>query len=125
MACRLIPLDKNPGIRPIGMGEVLRLIIGKSIIYILKPDIFDAAGNLQLCAGQKSGAEAAIHATVRFVLNEEECQGVLQIDATNAFNTINRQVVLHNMNILCPEFAIYVTNCYASPARLFVQVMES
>ena len=31
IACRLIPLDKDPGIRPIGIGQVLRRIIGKSI----------------------------------------------------------------------------------------------
>ena len=29
-AGRLVPLDKNPGIRPIGIGEVLRRIISKA-----------------------------------------------------------------------------------------------
>ena len=30
-SCKLIPLDKNPGIRPTGVGEVLRRIVGKEI----------------------------------------------------------------------------------------------
>ena len=30
-SCRLIPLDKNPGIRPIGGGDVLRRLVGKEI----------------------------------------------------------------------------------------------
>ena len=29
-SCRLIPLDKNPGIRPTVVGEVLRRIVGKT-----------------------------------------------------------------------------------------------
>ena len=34
-ACRLIPLGKKPGLRPIGVGEVLRRIAGNVIIMIL------------------------------------------------------------------------------------------
>ena len=29
-SCRLIPLDNNPGVRPIGIDEVLRRAIGKT-----------------------------------------------------------------------------------------------
>ncbi len=39
LSCRLIPLNKNPGVRPIGVGEVLRRIIGKSAMGVLKEDI--------------------------------------------------------------------------------------
>jgi len=52
LSCTLVPLNKNPGVRPIGIGEVLRRIVGKSITTVLKRDIQDAARNLQLCAGQ-------------------------------------------------------------------------
>ena len=30
-ASRIITLDKNPGVRPIGIGEVMRRIIGRTI----------------------------------------------------------------------------------------------
>ncbi len=52
VACRLIALDKCPGVRPIGIGETARRIIGKAIASTLKEDIQDAAGPLQVCAGR-------------------------------------------------------------------------
>lgn len=55
LACTLIPLDKNPGLRPIGIGEVIRRIIGKVVMICLKNDIINTNGNLQLCAGIRSG----------------------------------------------------------------------
>ena len=62
VACRLIALDKCPGIRPIGIGETLRRIIGRAIMSILRNNIMNAVGPIQLCAGQEGGCEAAIHA---------------------------------------------------------------
>ena len=34
-ACRLIPLNKNPVVRPIGIGEVVRRIIGKAVKKVI------------------------------------------------------------------------------------------
>ena len=119
-ANRLIPLEKAPsGIRPIGIGEVLRRIIGKAIVAEIKPEIMESAGNLQLCAGQKAGCEAAAHA-MREIFEEDETDAVLFIDASNAFNSMNRSALLHNIQYLCPQMAIYVRNCYMTPARLFI-----
>ena len=39
MACRLIPLNKNTGLRPIGISDCLRRIIGKAVLTILWDEI--------------------------------------------------------------------------------------
>ena len=116
---RLIPLDKAPGIRPIGIGETLRRIIGKSIMTLLKYDITESAGPLQVCAGQEGGCEAAIHA-MKKAFKTNECDAVLLVDATNAFNNLNRKVALQNIKILCPELSLFLQNIYQTPSTLFV-----
>jgi hypothetical protein len=119
MACSLIPLDKDPGVRPIGIGEVIRRILAKAVTHVLREDMKSAAGGLQLCVGQEGGCEAAIHAMVE-IFNDDKCDGLIQVDANNAFNTINRSVLLHNIFYLCPEISIFTANCYAIPLHLFV-----
>ena len=118
-ACRLIPLNKNPGVRPIGVGEVLGRIMGKAVSWELKEDIKDAAGPLQTCAGHGAGAEAAIHA-MKIIYDDEGSDAVLLIDATNAFNSLNRVSSLKNIQHICPEFAVYLINTYRQPAKLFI-----
>ena len=120
LSCRLIPLHKLPGVRPIGIGEVIRRIIGKTVIATVKSQIVQCAGPLQLCAGQQSGCEAAVHAMTQ-AFDQDESEAILLVDAANAFNSINRKVLLHNIQYLCPVLAIYTINCYQSPSRLFVQ----
>ena len=51
LACRLIPLDKNSGLRPIGIAEVLLRIASKVVVSHIREDIISTVGLLQVCAG--------------------------------------------------------------------------
>ena len=83
LACRLIPLNKNPGLRPIGVGEVLRRIIGKVIVSVVRNDIISSVGSRQVCAGHEAGCEAAIHA-MHTIFEDEKTEAVLLVDTANA-----------------------------------------
>ena len=83
LASCLIPLDKQPGVRPIGVCEVVRRILGKAIMAVVRLDVLEATGLLQLSGGQQGGCEAAIHA-LREVFQDTDA--VLFVDASNAFN---------------------------------------
>ena len=118
-ACRLCPLDKCPGVRPIGISEVPRRIIGKAIMEVVGKDVQNAAGSLQLSAGQVAGSETAVHA-MRELFNDDVSEGVLLVDAKNAFNSLNRKAALWNIKVLCPSIAPAVINTYREDAELFV-----
>ena len=119
LSCRLIALDKAPGVRPIGVGEVCRRLISKAILKVIKPDIIDVTGCLQLCAGQESGCEAAVHA-IRKIYDRNETDGLLFVDASNAFNCLNRQVALRNVLHLCPSLGRVLVNFYRDSTDLFI-----
>ena len=118
LSCRLIPLEKNLGLRPIGVREVLRRTVGKVIVSTLRDDIITSVGPLQVCAGQESGCEAAVH--VMSKMYEEHTEAVLLVDVAKAFNSVTRKVFLHNINVVCPSISVYVENCYALSSRVLI-----
>ncbi len=109
LACHLIALDKCPGVRPIGIGNTARRIMAKAILHTIKGDVQDAAGSRELCAGQMAGAEAAVHA-VRECFLQENTEAAILVDATNAFNSLNRNTALHNIQFTCPALATVLRN---------------
>lgn len=119
LASRLIALDKSPGVRPIGVGEVLRRVISKAVLHVTSMDILEVAGDAQLCAGQVAGCEAGVHAMSR-IQAEGQTQAVLLVDASNAFNSLNREVAMRNILNLCPPLAKMVINTYRENAPLFI-----
>ena len=119
VVCRLIPLDKRPGVCPIGVGEVHRCIISKAVLSLFRLDIQDAAGPLQVCAGQEGRCEAAVHA-MRGFFDDDKTQGALLVDVSNDFNTNNRQAALHSIKSICPPFHQVLVNMYQAPIRCIV-----
>ena len=96
--------------RPIDIDEVLRRVIGKIINWVLKDKIQEAVGSLQTATGLKAGAKEAIHA-MRTIF-DPSTEGAILVDAINSFNSLNRRVALHNIQIACPSFSHVLINAY-------------
>ena len=121
MASRLIALDKNPGVHPIAIREVLRRIISKAVAVVTRSDIESICQADQLCSGVGAGIEAAVHC-VRELFEDmanDGC-GLLLVDAKNAFNSVNRCASLWNARILWPRGARYLFNTYRGFSKLWI-----
>ena len=68
MTCRLVVIDKSPGVRPVGIGGVLRQALAKLFMRAAGDQANMACGNLQLCAGLEAGIEGVRHAVVQRIL---------------------------------------------------------
>ena len=69
MACRLVALDKRPGVCTVGIGETLCQALAKLVMREAGEQAKTACCNLQLCAGLKAGIEGATHAMGQFQLD--------------------------------------------------------
>ena len=68
----MIALDKQPGIRTVGVGETWRRMMAKCLLRVAGPEAKTACGTNQLAGGVEAGIEGAIH--VMCVLWEEHNQ---------------------------------------------------
>ena len=99
LACKIFLLDKNAGVRPIGIREVIRRTLGCAVMKTFRRNLSEEkAGDLQLFPGQHVGYEVAIH----------------------AFNRIDWNIILPNIQIICSITTTYVINSYSQEATIFI-----
>ena len=57
---------------------------------------------------------------MRSISDADDTDAVLLIDASNAFNSLNRAAALHNISVFCPSIATYAINTYVGRKRAAV-----
>ncbi|GJT47130.1 putative reverse transcriptase domain-containing protein, partial [Tanacetum coccineum] len=100
----LMPLVKpGGGIRPIVVGTVWRHLVSKFGL------------------GVSGGGEAILHAVNRLIEDRGDDVGLsmLLVDLKNAFNLVDREVMLQEIRLRCPAISHWVKFCYSNPARLY------
>eukprot|EP01002_Notosolenus_urceolatus_P014683 NODE_641_length_1887_cov_7.216540_g335_i1.p1 GENE.NODE_641_length_1887_cov_7.216540_g335_i1~~NODE_641_length_1887_cov_7.216540_g335_i1.p1 ORF type:complete len:215 (+),score=33.50 NODE_641_length_1887_cov_7.216540_g335_i1:793-1437(+) len=114
LVLRLVALDKDGqgGIRPVGVGEAFRRLVLKAVGRAVRGEVMSAAGSAQICAGHSSACEAACH-SFQGRFTRPDTQMLLLVDASNAFNKMNRrQALAHHLR------AEHASKCKLATAKL-------
>ena len=121
---RLVGLGKCPGVRPIGIGDILRRLFAKFLLIDVDKEATRAYGTDQLCCRLETGNEGGIH-HMRSMWDEhesdEEDWGVLLIDAKNDFNEGNRKMIFCVVRHKWPSGARFTFNLYRHQSVLVVR----
>ena len=110
-------------VRPIAIGETLRQL-GKTVMAA--PAVQDEVTNmlpLQLGVAVEGACETTTIAMQHWI-NEHRTESnwsVLQVDLTNAFNSIDRRSMLVEVASRAPKLSAWAQYCYRSHSHLFLQ----
>jgi hypothetical protein len=118
--CRLIAVQKpgGRGIRPIAIGEALYRLAGLCAMRACPNAGCDLAP-LQLGVGVSGGSPAVGHAVRAYLAANPDCV-LVQVDAVNAFNSVDRSPLLAAVHRRYPGLFAFACYAYRSASRLFV-----
>eukprot|EP00978_Attheya_sp_CCMP212_P001429 scaffold3002_cov64-Attheya_sp.AAC.2 len=126
LACRLLALNKWPGIRPIGIVEVWQRLSTKVVLEVTVNAAKARCGDSQLCVSLEAGVEGGIHA-MRHIWEEDKMEeewGFLLVDARNAFNEGNRIAMLWTVRHIWPSGARFLFNVYRHWSTLIIRGVD-
>nr|GEW02087.1 hypothetical protein [Tanacetum cinerariifolium] len=118
----LTPLVKpGGGIRPIAVETMWQRLVFKVASSSISNSMNTYLQDFQFGVGVPGGCEAVLHSVNR--LNESKGKEVrlslLLVDFKNAFNLVDKSVLLEEARARCPSIARWVEFCYARHARLY------
>ncbi|XP_021765938.1 uncharacterized protein LOC110730443 [Chenopodium quinoa] len=113
----------NPGggIRPIALGTAWRHLVSKVAAVMVGQSLGSYFDGLQCGVGVSLGGEAILHAMNRLIEDRDSNVGLsmLLVDFQNAFNLVDRAVMLREVRRRCHDISRWVEFYYSNPARLY------
>lgn len=118
-ACLCAFNKKDLSIRPIAIGSTYRRLVAKIACARVSNKLGAKYRPSQLGFGTKGGAEAGAHAARNFINTQHASTKVfLKLDFQNAFNELERDLMLLATYNECPEIYRFVKQCYSEPTKL-------
>ena len=111
-------LKQGGGVRPISVGYTWRRLAGKAASRRVADRAAALLAPRQVGFAVPGGAEAAVHATRRYLSNLLSGHVFVKVDFTNAFNTIRRDAVLEAVSRHLPELLPYALSAYSAGSQL-------
>lgn len=109
---RLIALSKKDGgIRPIAIGNTIRRTVAKIINKRAENIVKDYLLPYQYGAGAKGGAEFIVHSSRDFI-NKNRHHTILKLDFSNAFNSLDRDWLLSQVEYLHVPGRFFIEQSY-------------
>lgn len=110
---------KDGGVRPIAIGNTLRRLVAKLGCKAVRGAMSTYLQPHQVGFGTHLGCEAAIHATRLFATQDDTGEILIKIDLKNAFNAVERDVILSEVREHIPELYPFLLQVYAHPSNLY------
>ena len=126
LAARLLPLGKpQGGVRPIAIGDVLRRLVAKVLCVQVRDKAREVLQSVQqLGVASPQATEIIIHGLRTAIhYSMEDDFYVLQVDASNAFNTISRNAIMKAVNENFHELSAW-SHFMLSPQAWLVMTMD-
>lgn len=118
----LTPLLKpGGGLRPIAVGTIWRRLCSKLAAISVCKDMNSYLGNHQFGVGIPCRGEGILHSANKLLemKGSHDNMTMMLIDFSNAFNLVNRTVLINEVRSKCPSISRWIEFCYSKPARLY------
>jgi hypothetical protein len=115
---------QNGGVRPIAVGAIIRRLVAKCLMARVRQPAQALLAPLQFGVAVKGGAKAIVHTVRRLITHHLDAAvspdwAPLQVEFSNAFNLVRRDLFCQSTLEHFPALGRWVTWCYYSPSHLF------